>query len=106
MYVVGIVAASILGYILPVCIYLKTHEERVWRRLAAFGVCECFTEGGQEKHMDEDDEEEEERAFSRNVGFFVLMGVFGATSLLAGLAVELRHMLGGGGVSTDPTAEY
>lgn len=83
----GIVAASILGYILPVAIYLKTHEDKVQLKLASLGLGEY----NKEEAMEVDKNSAEQCDFDRNCLFFVLLGVFGVSSLLVGLAIELMN---------------
>lgn len=104
-YIAGIAAASILGYILPVAIYLKTHEYKVRRKLVDLRLRRYvydrerdLTCGADDSSMDSD----EQCDFNRNFMFFVFLGVFGVCSLMVGLTMEVLSVFGVGR-ETDPT---
>jgi hypothetical protein len=102
MYVIlGIVAASVLGYILPVAIYLKTHEEKVRQMLVSLGLWDCSLEADFEYDVDS----EEQSDFESNTVFFVILGVFGVCSLMVGLMIELMSVFGVGN-HIDPSVNY
>lgn len=88
----GIVAASILGYILPVAIYLKTYEAQVRRKLVTLGLVEQNSGASQGRDSGRDVDTTEQRDFDKNIALFVVLGVFGVCSLLIGLVVELMGM--------------
>ena len=79
-----------LGYIIPVSIYLKTHEEKVRVKFAEWGVmasspADCF---GYETDC------KDQREFNKKIFFFMILGVFGVCSLLIGLTIELMSIFG------------
>ena len=101
----GIVAASILGYILPVAIYLKTHEGKVRSK---FSWVYAGAMKGQLRNNNEivdDANIAEQNDFNNNILFFIVLGVFGVCSLLVGLGIEVLSVFG---ITReiDPTVNY
>lgn len=108
----GVVAASSLGYILPVAIYLKTNEietKATLRRLSSL-VC-CFSNEGSKPgertiQFDADLSDGKTAHMNRKIVFYMSIGVFGLCALVIGLVTEILHALSIRSLETDSRANY
>jgi len=105
----GIVAASCLGYIIPVAIYLKTHEDEVrskFSRSRIPGIAYfCFGGSDEWGSATKIENSANQKDLDNNIIFFIALGVFGVCSLVVGLCLEVLSVFGVA-KEIDPTVNY
>lgn len=99
-------AASCLGYIVPVAIYLKTHEDKVRSMFSGSNIVTVHLSGSDEwSGRTKTETSVNQRDFDSNIIFFIMLGVFGACSLVVGLCIEMLSLFGVT-EEIDPTVNY